>query len=71
MHACRTYVDYEYIDMVIVIMHEVMVCGRYGNALIMVEMMFAYYYDYVYTCIVLIWLILQMRYPPQNYIKLC
>jgi len=63
-YACRTYVDYAYIHMVIVVMHEVTVCGQYGHALIMVEMMFMYWYAYVYTSIVLIWLILQVRYHP-------
>jgi len=57
MHVCCTYVDYAYIDMVIIVMHEVMLCGRYGHALIMVEMMLMYCYDYVYTCIFIIWLI--------------
>lgn len=54
IHPCHTYLDYAYIDMVIVVVHEVMVCRRYGHDLIMVEMMFMYCYDYVYTCIILI-----------------
>ena len=27
MHACHTYVDYAYIDMVVVVMHEIVRCG--------------------------------------------
>jgi len=34
LYACmHTYVDYAYIDMRIVIMHEVLMCGFYGHAL--------------------------------------
>lgn len=34
-------------------------------------MMFLNCYDYVYTCIMLIWLILQIIYPPLNYTEVC
>ena len=34
MHACHPYVDYSYIDMGVVVMHEVSMCGYYGHALI-------------------------------------
>lgn len=34
----RPYVDYAHIDMVIYVMLKVMVCGRYGHALVIVEM---------------------------------
>ena len=37
----------------------------------MVRMISICCYDYDYTYIVLIWLILQMRYPPLNYIEVC
>jgi len=67
MNVCCAYVDYAHIDLVIVVVHEVMVCGEYGHALIIVEMMFMYCYDYVYTCIVLIWFLLQTSYPHENY----
>jgi len=39
--------------------------------LIMVEMMIIWWYDYIYICVALVWLILQMKYPPQNYIEVC
>jgi len=71
MNVCHTYVDYAHIDIMIVVVHEVMVCGRYGHALVIVEMMFMYYYDYAYTCIVLICFLLQTSYPHQNYTKVC
>lgn len=49
---------YAYIVMVMVVVHEVMVCSWS-------------IYCYDYTCIVLIWLILQMRYPPLKYTEVC
>ena len=42
-------------------------CGIMNGNWMMIEMMSIYCDDYDYTCIVLIWLILQMRYPPLNY----
>ncbi len=34
MSVCRLCISYSYIDMVIVVVHDIMVCGRYGHALI-------------------------------------
>lgn len=67
INVCHTYVDYAHINMVIYAMHEVMVCGWYGHALVIVEMMFMYCCDYVYMCIALIWFLLKTSYPHQNY----
>ena len=61
------------IVMVVVVVHEVMLCSfmvTHGNWM-MIDMMFIYCYDYVYTCIMLIWFILHTRYPPLNHTEVC
>jgi len=59
-----------------VVMHAlylvgVIVVASYMVTGIMIEMILIHCYGYDYTCIVLIWLILQTRYPPMNYTEVC